>query len=770
VSQPHQITIEQALSRAKKAIKNGNAAIALQLYNAVLQHQPNHPVAKKGVRKIQKNFPQNRLVQGETPEPSQDKINALVNLFHSGQLTEVEQTCQKLLQTYPQSIIVINVLGAALQELGRLEQAVQAFDRAIQLDPDNAEAHSNRGVALQRQGRLEEAVQSIDKAIQLKPDSAEAHSLRGVALQELGQLEEAVVCYNKAIKLKPDYANAFCNRGAALKELGQLKEAVEGFDRAIRLKPDYTEAYSNRGAALQELGQLKEAVVSCDKAIQLKPDYAQAYSNRGVALQELGQLREAVLSCERAIQLNPDYAVAYSNRGVALKDLGQLNEAVQDFHKAIQLNPGYAQAYNNCGVALKDLGKPEEAVESIEKAIQLKPDYSEAYSNRADLYKNFGELKQARETYERAIQLKPGNAEAHHQLSSLKNYKRDDPQIELMETLISGSELNENDRVLLSFALAKAYDGLGEYDKSFGYYKAGNRLRDKQLNYDIGDDKRVISKIREIFSAESLAAEVALDGNEPIRTLFIVGMPRSGTSLVEQILASHTQVHGAGELDTMRKLVFPILSNLPDNYVRQQNSENVLNEIKTLREGYLNALAELNVSEKIITDKMPLNFRHIGLICAMFPEAPIIYMRRDPRDVALSIYSRYFSDGHYYATECGNIAHFIGASQRLMAHWKMVYPERILELEFEQLVAEPEIETQRLAQFCGLQWQPKCLDFHQRNDASYTYSRAQVREPLNTKGIGRWRRYADRFAPCIDALVANDVHLPDSVKRRSDGR
>jgi hypothetical protein len=145
----------------------------------------------------------------------------------------------------------------------------------------------------------------------------------------------------------------------------------------------------------------------------------------------------------------------------------------------------------------------------------------------------------------------------------------------------------------------------------------------------------------------------------------------------------------------------------------------------------------------------------------MFPEAPIIYMRRDPRDVGLSIYSRYFSDGHYYATELGNIAHFIGASQRLMSHWKTVYPDRILDVEFERLVAEPEQQTRRLADFCGLEWHPDCLDFHQRDDASYTYSEAQVREPLNAKGIGRWRRYADMLDPLIDALEANNVRLPD---------
>ena len=753
MSQPQQITIEQALSRAKKAIKNGNAAIALQLYHAVLQHQPNHPVAKKGVRKLQKKFPQNRLVQGRTPEPSQDKIDSLANLFHSGQLTIVERTCQKLLQAYPQSIIVINVLGAALQELGQFEEAVQAFDRAIQLNPDNAEAHSNRGVALQRQGRLEEAVQSIDRAIQLNPDYAEAYSNRGVALQELGQLNEAVVCYERAIQLKPDYANTHCNRGAALKELGQLKQAVEGYDRAIQLKPDYAEAYSNRGAALQELGQLKEAVVSCDRAIQLNPDYAQAYSNRGVALQELGQLKEAVVSCDKAIQLNPDYSVAYSNRGIALIELKQLNEAVQDFDKAIQLNPNYAQAYSNRGVALNELGKLKEAVVSCDKAIQLKPDYSVAYSNRGGLHEIYGQLKEAVENYEMAIQLKPTNAEAHHHLSSFKKYEQDDPQIELMETLFTGSEPTEKDRTHLCFALAKAYEGLGEYNKSFSYYEEGNSLRNKQLNYDIGEDKRVISKIREIFSVEIPALDVTPDGDTSKRTLFIVGMPRSGTSLVEQVLASHTQVYGAGELDTMRKLVLPVLSNLPDNNFHQQKSEIFLSEINTVRKEYLGALAALNVPEKIITDKMPLNFLYIGFILSAFPKAKIIHISRDPRATCWSIYNHYFSNkGNGYAYDMGNLAEFYNLYIEIMTFWRKRFPDSIYDLSYENLTENQQDETRRLLDFCDLEWEDHCLDFHKTKRAVNTASSAQVRKKMYKGSSEAWRKYEGHLKTLISDL------------------
>ena len=333
------ITIKQAMKRAKEASQQGDTSVALQLYTAVLKQQPNHPTARKALRKLQKGLPHHQSVPTPVTNPSQDQINALVNLCHSGQMAEAVQVCRELLQAHPQSLVVLNIFGAALRAQGKSQEAVQAFDEAIRIKPDFAEAYGNRGAALQDLGQLKEAVASSDKAIRIKPDYVEAYSNRGNALQDLGQLKEAVASYDKAIRIKPDYAEAYSNRGIALKTLGQMKEAVASYDKAIRIRPDYTEAYSNRGNALHDLGQLKEAVASYDQAIRIKPDYAEAYCNRGLTLQAHGQLKEAVASCDKAIQIKPDYAEAYRNRGATLKALGQLDAAIENYQQAVSFEP-----------------------------------------------------------------------------------------------------------------------------------------------------------------------------------------------------------------------------------------------------------------------------------------------------------------------------------------------------------------------------------------------------------------------------------------------
>lgn len=254
----NQLTIKETLARAKKAVKQGNISGAIQLYNMVLHIQPRHLIAQKGLRKLQKGLSHNQVMSHHAENPSQEQINALMHLYNSGEMVKAELTCNVLLQTYPQSLIVLNVLGAVLKGQDKLEEAVQACDKAIQLKPDYASAYYNRGVALHELGRLEDAVKSCDKAIQLKPDFAEAYCHRGAAFQGLGKLEEAVKNADKAIQLKPDFAEAYYNRGSALQELGQTKEAVSSFNEAIQLKPDYAEAHSNLSLALLLLADFSD--------------------------------------------------------------------------------------------------------------------------------------------------------------------------------------------------------------------------------------------------------------------------------------------------------------------------------------------------------------------------------------------------------------------------------------------------------------------------------------------------------------------------------
>ena len=265
----------------------------MELYNAILQQQPNHPFAKKRLNKLQKELPRDQSAQEQTTQPSQVQIDALVNLYQTGQMAKAELACGKLLKSYPQSLAVINILGATLQGQGKLQEAVASFDRAIQLNPDFVNAHSNLGNTLRDLGRLEEAEASCRQAISLKPGIPEAHTNLGNTLRDLGRLEEAEASYRKAIALKPDYAEAHNNLGVTLRDLGRSKDAEASYRKAIALKSDYAEAHSNLGTSLQELGRLEEAEASYRKAIALKPDYAEARYNLGILLSGTEQYEKA---------------------------------------------------------------------------------------------------------------------------------------------------------------------------------------------------------------------------------------------------------------------------------------------------------------------------------------------------------------------------------------------------------------------------------------------------------------------------------------------
>jgi len=573
---------------------------------------------------------------------TQDQVNGVINLYLAGQMAQAERACRELLKTDPQSEIVLNVLGAALQKLGQLAEAVKSFEKAIQIKPDYAEAHYNYGTAL----------------------------------QELGQLVEAVKSFETAIEIQPDFAIAYDNRGNALQDLGRLKDAMKSYDMAIQIKPDFPNVYSHRGTALHDLGQWEAAVKSYDRAIQIKPDYAEAYYNRGIALQTLGQVQEAMKSYEKTIQISPDYVSAYSNLGNAFQDVGQL----------------------------------EEAMKCYSKAIQIKPDFAEAY----------------------------------HHISMQKEFKPDDAQIGIMESLYADSDRSEIDHKHLCFALANVYNDLGEYDKSFDCLAEGNRLRKKELNYSIDDDRRLMTRIKGAFPAGKPALELAPDGDASLQPLFIVGMLRSGTTLVEQILACHSQVHGAGELVTMERLARSILSD--QNKLSQ-------NDIKRVHDGYLEKLTALKVPEKIITDKTPHNFLWIGFILSAFPEAKIIHLNRDPKAICWSIYKRYFSTkGHGYAYDLVDLAEYYKLYIDLMSFWRERFPDSIYDLCYEGLTESQEEETRKLLAFCDLDWEKQCLDFHRNTRVVQTPSAAQVRKKMYQGSSEAWKKYAVHLQPLIDGL------------------
>jgi tetratricopeptide (TPR) repeat protein len=571
-----------------------------------------------------------------------------------------------------------------------------------------------------------------------------------ISLYSQGQVQEALSASQMLIKGYPSNILLYNISGTCCARLGQLDAAIKSYEQALAIKPNYAEAHSNLGVTLNNLGQLEEAVKSYDKALAIKPDYAEAHYNLGITLKELGQLEAAVKSYEKALAIKPNFAKAHSNLGATLNDLGQLDAAVKSFEQALAIKPDYAEAHSNLGNTLKELGQLDAAVKSYEQALAIKPDYAEAHSNLGVTLKELGQLDAAIKSYEQALAIKPDYAEAHRNLSTVKRYSADDTQITQMESLLSTDSLSQSDRIHLNFALAKAYEDLGKHDELFQVLQEGNQLRKQELNYSLNQDKNLLFITRKLFLSPPPLSEYVKSYNpSPIQPIFIVGMPRSGTTLVEQIIASHHAVHGAGELNYLNNIIGSIIN---DELTRNPN--NLSKETcQSIRQQYLDSLTKLNAPEKVITDKMPLNFRYIGFILSAFPEAKIIHLKRDAIATCWSIYKHYFnSKGNGFPYDQNDLAAFYHLYTELMTFWHQQFPDKIYDLCYEDLTTNQEEETRQLLNYCDLAWDKNCLNFHTSKRTVKTASALQVRQKMYQGSSEAWRKYEEHLQPLINAL------------------
>jgi tetratricopeptide (TPR) repeat protein len=666
-------------------------------------------------------------------------------LKQTGRVIDSLTAMQKSVKLAPQDAEAHSNLGNTLKELGRLDEALASYTQAIALKPDYAEAHYNLGITLQELGRLDEAEASYTQAIALKPDYAEAHYNLGITLKELGRLDEAAASYMQAIALKPDYALAHTNLGNTLKELGRLDESEASFRQAIALKPDYALAHSNLGGTLQELGRLDEALASLNQAIAFKPDFAEAHSNLGNSLQELGRLDEALASCRQAIALKPDFAEAHSNLGITLKELGRLDEALASCRQAIALKPDFAEAHSNLGITLKELGRLDEALASYTQAIALKPDYALAHSNIGNSLQELGRLDEALASYKQAIGLKPDFAEAHRALTSMKKFESKDEQYSKMLELYLDKNISEEQRCHINFGLAKASEDLGDYEQAYTYYGEGNALRKRLLTYDINQDVELFKQLKSSYpkiEKNSLEPDKLTKNLMPV---FIVGMPRSGTTLVEQIVSSHSQVTGAGELNFARQFGAAIAAG-----ITEVNNDALLD----FRQNYLNKLQNVSNGNLIVTDKMPQNFRYIGLLAAAFPEAKIIYVKRNPAAVCWANYKQYFvskSLGYCYGLD--DVISYHKLYENLMEFWTNMLSNRIYKLDYELLTVNQESETRQLIEYLGLDWDENCLSPQNNTRSVATASNLQVRQKVYQGSSEQWKKYEPFLHGAFDGLL-----------------
>ena len=597
-------------------------------------------------------------------------------------------------------------------------------------------------------------VELIRRAIQQGGQNAGFFCNLGVALRDQGKLDEAVAAHRQAMWINPEFAEAHSNLGITLRDQGKLDQAVAALREAIRIKPNYAEAFSNLGAALRDQGKLDDAVAALREAIQIRPNLAVLHFNLGAALRDQGKLDEAVAVLREAIRIKPDYAEAFSNLGAGLRDQGKLDEAVAALREAIRIKPNLAVLHFNLSAALRDQGKLDEAVAALREAIRIKPDYPEAHCYLGLVLKQLGRLSEGRAALQDAARLSPHNVKYRRYLGEMLRSVAGDPHLATLERLAGESaSLSVDDRIELHFALAKAYEDAGWYEKAFRQWLDGNALRRRQLSYDESATLGALDHAQSLFTAELFRGS-QFTGYPSSLPVFIVGMPRSGSTLVEQILASHPQVFGGGELRYFERIVGelrPIFGDFTN--LSAQTPRTTGKDLSEFGARYVAVIERLAPAALHITDKMLDNFAFAGLIHLVLPNAAIIHTVRDPVDTCVSCFSQLFTVGHDYAYDLVELGRYFRHYKDLMAHWRRVLPPgQILDLDYEDVVADLEGAARRVVAHCGLAWDARCLDFHRTERAVRTASAVQVRQPLYKSSVGRWRKYEAFLGPLLTEL------------------
>jgi tetratricopeptide (TPR) repeat protein len=539
---------------------------------------------------------------------------------------------------------------------------------------------------------------------------------------------------------------------------GKNRSAIVEGQQAAGNDAGHADVHLNRGIALRAQGKIVDAIAALRQAVEARPDVASYHFYLGSVLHECRIFDDAVGAYREAIRIDPGYVEAYTNLGAALHDQGKAEEAVAAERQAIRLKPTLVPAYVNLGAALNDLGKSNEAASAYLHAIALQPDCDVAYGNLGSILMELGRLTEARAALERAVQLAPRNIKYRRYLGELDPYIAGDARLAALEQLSqNAAQLSVDERVELYFALGKAYADTGQHAKAFGSWRDGNALKHQQVKYDEPAELAAFARIRSTFTPELFRTRQDI-GHPSSVPIFIVGMPRSGTTLVEQILASHPQVFGAGELTCFDTAVegirtrFGSSARFPE-VVRSMSGS----DFYDLGAGYLAQLERLYPAATHIVDKLPGNYRHAGLIDLALPNAVIIHTVRNAVDTCLSCFSKLFTGQMAYTYDLTELGRYYRSYQTLMAHWQSVLPPgRILHVRYEDVVADLEGQARRMVGHCGLDWDPRCLSFHKTDRPIRTSSLVQARQPIHSNAIGSWRAYEPFLRPLLTELSRSD--------------
>lgn len=667
--------------------------------------------------------------------------------WNVGQTNQAEVLCQKVLAAWPEQPDVLHLLGLMSHNCNNLDLAIDYLRRACLSPQAPALYLSNLAEMCRQKGLLEEGEKAARRAVTLDMVSTGAWNNLGIILQEMGRYEEALMCLERVVNLKPNYAEAHNNLGNTFRQMGRLDKALDCYRRAIALNPDYPEAHSNLSNLYKDLGNRQQAVEEANRAIEINPSFFDAYINAAAAESTWGHYEAALQWLNALLGVAPNYAAALANKALTLIKLRHPEEALQTARQAVFMAPENGDALGALAQALQACGDYEEALSTYDKAAGAKGATAfNTLNNKGTLLMEIGRKDEAIGVFREILALNPQSATALFHLADTKTFQANDPDIARMETLLEKGHIQHySDRMSLHFALGKAWLDVGNPERAFHYLDAGNRLKRAQIDYDPEATHQWIKSIADTFS-ETHFQKNRGGGVSSDRPVFIIGMPRSGTTLVEQIIASHPDTWGAGELtalsDSLGTSAFPqsFAQATPEDYTRIGNA-------------YTALIDRMGKPHQRVVDKMPANFLYAGVIALALPQARLIHCRRNPVDTCLSCYTKLFTAEQQFTYDQKELGQFYKTYEKLMAHWRDVLPaDRFLEVDYEDIVANQETESKRLIDFCGLPWNDRCLEFHKLARPVKTASANQVRQPVYQRSVGRWKACAPYLKDLLQAL------------------
>ncbi len=683
-------------------------------------------------------------------------------------------------------------VGAAHHRAGRLGEAESLYRKALELEPASPDALHMLGVLALQANRPAVAADIIRKAILIKGDDGDYHLNLGIALGGLGKPDEALSCFETAARLAPGNPQAHYNLGLALAQTGRFGESVDRFRRVLKKDPKNPMVHMNLGLSLMQAGDRDKCLMHLRRAVDLAPGHLLPLTNYAQALFEMDDAAAAQPLFETALRAAPDHLPALL--GLARCRMGKTGDGAQDdwIHgiwaakdlvtKAVRLAPRDFDAITEYGRVMEQLGLFSEAEQAFRAARDLAPGDERGPLNLGTFFLRQGRIPEALEVLEatardhgwtdknrikvamalsnsgrfdkaRDIAAALSSDDRHRMLRlafTLMDKKAEVHEAELAfaESRLDDDSLPANERATLFCTLADYYDKRKVSGKAFDLIMRGHALRRQAEPYDPAAEVAFVERCEAYFTAERLrtaSPDAVLDDQRPV---FIVGMPRSGTTLVEQIIASHPRCHGAGEMVDMA--IFRATTRALSGFANP--FPDCLDDldpavIRGFGERYLTHASQGRPDAARITDKMPHNFLNLGLIARVFPKARVIHCRRDPMDTCLSILFQNFASAHGYANDLHTLGQAYNNYRRLMAHWRRVLPLPMLEVDYEEMVADQERRSRDLIDFLGLDWDDACLQFHKTDRAVQTASLWQVRQPIYTSSVERWRRYETELAP-----------------------